>query len=435
LLAERESWGSRLGFILSAVGFAAGVGNIWRFPYIVGEYGGGVFLVFYLLVVFLIGIPLFSIEVALGKKTRKDPVGAYKTIRPGKPWFLNGYLNILTMLLIMGYVAPVVGWIFAYMVKSALGVFQHMSPNQIKQYFDHFTSTPSEVLLWTIFLVALLVVVLIRGLNKGIEKINKIMLPVLFVILLILIFRSLTLDGAEKGLVFYLKPDFSKFTLDGALAAVGQAFFSIGVAMAGSLVYGSYLRKKDKIVSNTVIIGLSDTMVAVLAGLIIFPIVFAFGLKPDSGFGLTFITMPNIFNQLPAGNLFATLFFLLFFLAAFTSFLGGAESVIAHLGDEWKIPRKTGTLITAGLILMIAVPSALSMTVFGGLDFAANNIFLILGALVMTIFVGWVWPIEQFFETAGIQSKIARFFWIVIIKFVAPMAIIIIWLSRLGVIG
>lgn len=433
-MAERESWGSRIGFVLSAIGYAVGIGNLWRFPYMVGKYGGGAFLVFYLLVVFLIAIPLFSIEISLGKATRKDPVGAYKKLRPKTPWFLNGYVNVLSNLVITGYVAPVVGWIAAYFFKSISGVFSEMSSGEIETYYHNFTSNPKEVILWTLILIVGLVVVLLRGLNKGVEKINKILLPSLFFILLILIIRSLSFEGAGKGIAFYLKPDFSKFTVEAALAAVGQAFFSIGVALSAGLVYGSYMRKQDKIVPNATIIGLSDTFIAVLAGFMIFPIVFEFGLEPGAGFGLTFITMPNVFNRMPMGNLFAGLFFLLFFLAAFTSFLGGTEAIIAHLRDEWKIPRKAGTLITIGMVLAIAIFASMSTKIFEKVDYACNNIFLILGALVMTIFVGRVWPLREFFKVAEIQSKPSRLFWLIIIQYFAPVMIIIIWLTKLGVI-
>lgn len=433
-MVERENWGTRIGFIFSSIGYAVGIGNLWRFPYSVGRYGGGVFLLFYLLVVFLVAIPLFSIEISLGKATRKDPVGAYRKIRPKSPWFLNGYVHVLVNLVVTGYTAPVVGWIAAYLFKSISGVFSRMSPGEIEAYYQDFVSSPLEVVSWTLILIVALVAVLLRGLNRGIEKINKILMPSLFFILLILIGRSLSLEGASKGIAFYLKPDFSKFTAEAALAAVGQAFFSIGVALGAGLVFGSYMRKQDKIVSNAAIIGLSDTFIAVLAGFMVFPIVFAFGLEPGAGFGLTFITMPNVFNQMPLGHLFALLFYLLFFLAAFTSFLGGTESIIAHLRDTWKIPRKTGTLITAGLILAIAIPASASLGFFGKVDYAANNIFLILGALLMTIFVGRVWPLREFLKVADVQSRPARLYWVIIIQYFAPLMIILIWLTKLGVI-
>ncbi len=434
MIDERESWGSRIGFVLASIGYAVGIGNLWRFPSMVGKYGGGIFLLFYLLVVILIGIPMLSIEISLGKATRKDPVGAYKLLRPRTPWFLNGYVNVLTNLVITGYVAPVAGWIAAYFFKSLAGVFSRMSPGEIETYYQTFTSNPLEVTLWTLILIGGLVVVLLRGVRKGVERINKILMPGLFLILLFLITRSLSLEGAGRGIAFYLKPDFSKFTVEAALAAVGQAFFSMGIALSAAHIFGSYMRKQDKIVPNAVIIGMSDLFIAVLAGFMIFPIVFAFGLDPGSGFGLTFITMPNIFNQLPLGNLIAATFYLLFFLAAFTSFLGGTEAIVAHLKDQWNIPRKSGTFVMAGLVLTIAVLASTSTKVFEKVDYACNNIFLILGALLMVIFVGRVWPLKEFFATAEVRTKPARIFWLIIIKYFAPVMLILIWLSQLGII-
>jgi|SaaInlStandDraft_4_1057021.scaffolds.fasta_scaffold04348_2 neurotransmitter:Na+ symporter, NSS family len=425
-MTKRENWTSRISFILSAIGFAAGIGNLWRFPYLVGKYGGGVFLLFYLAIVTIIGIPLLSIEIALGKTTKKDPVGAYKKLAPKKLWFLNGYINILTIVLILGYASIVGGWIVGYFFKSAIGTFSGMAPSEITSYFASFISNPIEVIGWTVAFIAGIAIILLRGLNKGVEKVNKIMLPALFLVLIILIIRSLTLPGITKGLIFYFKPDISKFTLEGALAAIGQAFYSIGVAMTASLVYGSYLNKKEKIVSNAMIIGFADTLVAILAGLIIFPSVAAFGLEAGAGPGLTFITMPNVFNQIAFGNFFGSLFYLLFFLAAFTSFVGGAEGVIAHLRDEWGITRKKGVYITTATMLAIAIPSAISSIVFEKLDFFTNNYLIITGGLIMTIFVGWGWPMENFLKQANIKSKILRILWTFIIKFFAPLVIIII---------
>ncbi len=433
-MEERENWGSRIGFILASIGYAVGMGNLWRFPAMVGQYGGGIFLLFYLLVVFLIGIPMLSIEISLGKSTRKDPVGAYKTLKPGTPWYLNGYVNVLTNLVITGYTAPVAGWIAAYFFKSLSGTFSGKSPVEIEAYYHSFTSNPIEVILWTLILISGLVFVLHRGVKKGVEKVNKILMPGLLVVLLALIIRGLFLPRAVEGIAFYFKPDISKFTVEAALAAVGQAFFSMGIALSAAHIFGSYMRKQDKIIPNAVIIGVSDLTVAVLAGLMIFPIVAAFGLNPETGFGLTFITMPNIFNQMPMGQLFAGLFFLLFFMAAFTSFLGGTEAIVAHLRDKWGIPRKTGIFVMAGLVLSIATFSIISTKIFEKIDFLCTNIFLILGALVMTVFVGRVWPISKFFEAAEIRSKPMQVFWMILIRYFIPVMLIVIWLSQLGII-
>ena len=434
-MTQRESWRSRITFLLSSIGFAAGIGNLWRFPYLVGKYGGGIFLLFYLVAVALIGISLLATEISLGRATQKDPVGAYKKLAPQKFWFLNGYLNVFTMVLISGYSSIVGGWIMAYFFKTIAGGFANMAAPEIAESFHSFVADPVEVIIWTAVFIGALTTVLLKGLNRGVETANRLMLPALSVIMLILLARALTLPGLSKGLVFFLKPEMSHFSLEGALAALGQAFFSIGIAMAAGLVYGSYLGKGEKIISNAVIIAFADTLIAIVAGLIIFPSVAAFGLEPGAGPGLTFITMPNVFNQMPLGNIFGALFYLLFFLAAFTSFLGGAEAIVAHLRDEWHMTRTRGVTITAAAMLCIAIPSAFTTTVFSTLDSLVNNYLLIIGALVMTLFAGWVWPINKFFEEAGVRSKTLKVFWGFNIKFLVPAIIVMIWLSQLGILG
>ncbi|MFC2164512.1 sodium-dependent transporter [Acidobacteriota bacterium] len=434
-MKERESWTTRVGFILATLGFSAGIGNLWRFPYLTGKYGGGIFLLFYMIIVVLLAIPLFTVEITLGKVTRKDPVGAYKTLKPKSPWFLNGYLNVATMLLIAGYAAPIVGSIFAYIFKTAVGTFSGRTSQEIADYYASFSSNGLEVVIWTLLATAILVIILRRGLNKGVEAANNIMMPALFIIIIILIVRALTLPGVSKGLTFYLKPDIAKFTWEGALAAIGQAFFAIGVAMCVALVYGSYLPKESKkVVSNSAIVVLSSTVIAFMAGLIIFPSVFSFGLDPSSGIGLTFITMPNVFNKMPAGTVFGTLFYILFFLAALTSFIGAFEGIGAFLRDNFNFSRNKSVLTVGIGVMILATLSASSQKFFGIADFLSNNIFLILGALGMAVFVGWVWKMPQFAKAAGIESKRALFIWTVLVKYIAPIVILVTWLAQLGVI-
>ncbi len=433
-MAEKEYWGSRLGLILASIGYAVGMGNIWRFPYMVGQHGGGVFLVVYFLAVILIAIPLFSIEVAMGKASGHAPAGAYRALRPKGPWFLNGHIHVLVNLIATGFTAPVAGWIIAYLVKTPSGLFSGMGAEEVEAYFGAFSNNSLEVMGWTTILIVLIVLVLIRGLNRGLERMNKMMMPALLVLLLVLIIRGLTLEGAGQGVLFYLKPDFSKFTFQAIPAAVGQAFFSVGVAFGAAMVFGSYMRPKERVVSNAMIIGFSDMAVATLAGFLVFPIVFAFGLEPQAGIGLVFITMPNIFNQMPFGEVFAVLFYLLFFLAAFSSFLGGTEAIAAHFRELWNLSRARSLLVTAGMVMTIAVLSSTSTEVLARIDYIAINAFLIFGALMMVVFVGWVWPIEGFLDTAGLHRRGARIFWTGLIKYFAPAAIIVIWLSQLNII-
>jgi NSS family neurotransmitter:Na+ symporter len=279
-----------------------------------------------------------------------------------------------------------------------------------------------------------LVLVLRRGLKKGIELANNIMMPALLIILVILIVRALTLPDVSQGLSFYLKPDIHKFSWDGALAAIGQTFFAVGVAMATALVYGSYLPKESrKVISNSTIIVLASTLIAFMAGLIIIPSVYAFGLDPAAGAGLTFITMPNVFNQMPAGRLFGTLFYILFFLAALTSFIGAFEGIIAWIRDQLGITREKGVWVVGGGILLLSSLSAASTKIFNLADYVVNNVFLIFGALFMTLFVGWVWGVPNFARAAGIGSHSARLVWSFLIKFLIPLIIVLVGLNELGI--
>ncbi len=432
-MTDRERWTTRITFILATLGFSAGIGNLWRFPYLVGKYGGGIFLLFYLLVAVILTIPLFSLEVSLGKASGKDPVGAYKALAPGSKWFLNGYLNIIALILVVGYAIPIVGSILAYICKTAAGTFTKMSPADITDYYRAFSSNGAEVMLWTILAVGILILILRRGLKKGVEAANNFMMPALFVILVVLIIRAVTLPGVARGLSFYLKPDLSKFSWEGALAAIGQNFFAIGVGMAVAVVYGSYLPPKEKkVVANVGIIVIASTTIAFMTGLIIFPSVFAFSLDPASGVGLTFMTMPNVFNRMPAGTLFGTLFYILFFLAALTSFIGAFEGIVAWLRDQFRIPRNRGVVATGIGVLVLASFSAFSQHFFSIADYIVNNILLILGALFISIFVGWVWSIPQFADVVGMESQKKQALWTVLIKYLVPIVIFVTWLFQLG---
>jgi NSS family neurotransmitter:Na+ symporter len=385
-----------------------------------------------MLIVFLVAIPLFSIEITLGKATRKDPVGAYKTLAPGSFWYLNGYLNVFTMFIISGYAASIIGTILAYLFKTAVGTFAGLTSSEVEAYYSVFSSNWPELMIWTTATVLILVLILSRGLVAGVERANKIMMPALFIIMVILMVRALTLPGVSEGLSFYLKPDFEKFTWEGALAAIGHSFFAIGVAMAVALVYGSYLPRGSKhVISNAVIVALASTLIGFMVGLVIFPSIFSFDLDPAAGTGLTFITMPNVFNKMPAGTFFGTLFFLLFFLAAITSFIGAYEAIVAFLRDQHGIPRRKGVWYMGAGVVLIAAMTTYSSKLFLLADYMANDIFLILGALLMSIFVGWVWKIPNFAEAAGIRSPGAKAMWSFLIRYLAPTVILVCWIAQL----
>ncbi len=430
---ERERFSSKIGFFLSAIGFAIGIGSLWRFPYLVGRYGGGIFLLFYVLIIFGIAIPLFVLEMALGSASQKNPAGAYRQLGKGKAWTLNGYLNIFAMQLLLGYTMPVAGWVMAYIFKTGLGTFQALSPAQIGEYFGAFIANTPEVIAWSAATVVLVVLIIGRGLNKGLEFANSLCMPALFLILTVLIVRSLTLPGATEGLVYYLKPDFSKFTARAVYDCIGQAFFAIGVGMAAGIVFGSYLKQEQKsLLKQGLHIGSALTLAGFLSGLVIFPAVFSFGLEPAGGPGLTFVTMPNVFNKMPMGTLFGVLFYVLFYLAALSSWLGGAEAVVASYMEEFGFSRKKAVYTVGGTMFAIGCVSAYSMDFFETADTVLNNA-LIAGGLLLTLFVGWSWGMRKFFDEAGIRSSTTQAIFTIIVKYVAPATIIILGLSMHGV--
>lgn len=431
-MAQRESFSSKIGFFLSAIGFAIGIGSLWRFPYLVGKYGGGLFLLLYVVIIFAIATPLLVLELALGGASGKNPVGAYRELGKGKGWSLNGYLNVFAMQLLLGYTMPVAGWVTGYIFKTGAGVFQTMSPAQIGEYFGAFMGNAPEVIAWSSLTVVLVVLIINRGLNKGLEMANAVCMPALFIILFVLIIRSVTLPGAGEGLAYYLKPDFSKFTFEAVYDCLGQAFFAIGVGMAAGIVFGSYLKQEQKsLVQQGFHIGGALLLAGFLSGLVIFPAVFAFNLEPAGGPGLTFVTMPNVFNQMPMGSFFGVLFYILFYLAALSSWLGGTEAVVAAYMEEFGLSRKTAVYVVGAVMLAIGSIAAYSMDFFEMADNIVNN-SLVVGGLVLTVFVGWFWGMDRFFGEAAIQSPAMRTAFTIIVKYVAPAGIIFLGLGMHG---
>lgn len=434
-VTEKQEFGSRLGMILATVGFAAGVGNLWRFPYLVGTNGGGIFLLFYLVIVLIVGIPLLTAELSIGSAGGRNPVGSYRNLSDNKIWVFNGYLHLLAAVLIAAYTMPVYAWILYYVFNTVMGNLQGLDPAAVGATFDNLVGNHTQLFLWAGINVFFIIMVVRNSLQKGIEKIAKILLPALIVIMVALAIRGLTLPNAMEGIKFYLMPDLSKFTLESAFAALGQAFFSIGIAMAVSMVFASYMNEKDKvkIVENAAIISLADTGIALLAGFMIFPSVFAFGLEPNAGPGLTFVTMPNVFNQMAGGQIWGSLFYLGFYFAAFTSVIAAWEAPISYFMQEHKMTRKKSLFITAVLIIAIAIPATWSMAIFDKLDYIQNNFILVFGALFMTLFVGWVWGIDNFCQAARIKNKTLRSVFSILIKYVNPLIIIILILNLFGI--
>ncbi len=445
---KRDGFGSKFGVIMAAAGSAVGLGNIWRFPYVAGENGGGAFLLIYIGFVVLIGVPAMIAELTIGRRGQSDAVGSFKNLRKGSLWWLIGFGGIATAFMILAFYSTVAGWTMHYTYLAVIDAFSGKSVDELNQIFEQFHTSSFMPIFWQVIFMALSAGIILGGVKNGIEKYTKVLMPLLFVILIILDIRALTLDGAKAGLEFLFKPDFSKVTSATLLEALGQAFFSLSLGMGVLITYGSYISKKDNLTNTAFEVAFFDTLVAILAGVAIFPAVFAFGIQPNAGPELVFLTLPNLFQQMAGGYFFAVLFFLLLVVAAVTSSISLLEVVVAYFVEEFGMSRKVATLYTAGGSLFLGILSTLSFgvlkdttifgnTVFDLLDFVSSNIMLPLGGLLIVIFVGWVLKKEDVRDelTNGGTLKLRfcglfRF----LIKFVVPVAIALVFMNSIGLI-
>jgi len=443
---HRGQWSSRMGFIFAAAGSAIGLGNIWRFPYVVGENGGAAFVIAYVVFVFLIGLPYMFAELALGRSAHKNPVGAIKSIVPQSQWKLVGYLGVITGVGILSFYGVIAGWTVAYIFKMMSGKIGD---------FSAFISDPLTVILLYALFIFITATIVSGGVSGGIEKWSKILMPVFFVLLISLIIYSNSLDGAVKGLVFYLNPDFSKLTGRILLAALGQAFFSLSLGMGLMITYGSYLSKKENLTTSAFYIGIFDTMIAIMAGLIIFPALFSMGESPAAGPSLVFVVFPKLFMQMPGGLFVGTIFFLLLSVAALTSTISLLEVPVAFMIDEKKVTRKKIVWVVALFTFVIGIPCALSQgandffTNFGWIperltkpDFLSQMSFvfgdfsLAFGAFMLSIFVGWVWGANRAADEIEVSAPgfmKLRGLWIFLIRYFIPLVIFVILLNLFGV--
>lgn len=438
---EREQWASKLGFVLAAAGSAVGLGNIWRFPYITGQNGGAAFVILYILLVFVIGFSVMMAEIAIGRKAELNAVGSFRKVRGG-PWVLVGWMGIAAGFIILSYYGVIGGWTFKYIFASFTGLMEAGAAGEAGNFFGGFVSNTVQVVGLQLLFMLVVIWVVYKGIGEGIEKYCKILMPALFVLLLVLIVRSVTLPGSGEGLSFYMKPDFSKLSGDVFLAALGQAFFSLSLGMGCMITYGSYLNKDSYIPGAAAQVCFLDTMVAILAGFVIFPAVFAFGLEPGAGAGLTFVTLPSVFSQMPGGTFWSALFFLLLFVAALTSAISLLEVVCAYFIDELKWSRHKATVVMGLVIFAIGIPSAYSLTgnlkvagkdFLDAADFLASNVLLPLGGLFISLFVGWFWTDEAKKEVTnqGETPFGLTGLWIWVCRIVAPVAIAIIFFRGL----
>ncbi len=445
---DRGQWSSRAGFVFAAAGSAIGLGNIWRFPYVTGQSGGAAFVILYLICVGLICLPYLIAELALGRHSKKNPVGAVRAVRPRSPWVFVGALCVLTGVFILSYYSVIAGWAAGYIVKM---IVAPSSP-----FGTFIASAPVVIPLLALFLI-LTVLVVMGGVERGIERWSRVLMPVLLLLMLLIIVRSVTLPGASEGLAFYLKPDFSKVDGSVFLAALGQAFFSLSLGMGAMITYGSYLSPREDLISAAGYVAVFDTVIALLAGFMIFPALFSVGESPNAGPALVFIVLPKIFQSLPFGSVIGVLFFILLTIAALTSTVSLLEVVVSYFVDEKNWTRKKSVWVVALVTFFIGLPSALSqgatpalsdLTRYFGenglfgqrdflslMDFIWGNLSLAIGGLLLSLFVGWVWGANkaavEVREGSGSPAWLATG-WSFFIRYVCPALILLVLLNLFG---
>lgn len=428
---QNEGFSSILGFIMVAIGLALGIGTLWRFPYVVGENGGAIFIFLYILIILVIGIPLMTCEVTIGYATGNAAIDAYKTLKPNTKWYLAGYLHTLAALIIVGYTSVIYAWIIKYIAGAFMGDFVGLDSQSIQTYFDAFNAKKTTVFIFFLINFALNNAVIILGVQKGIERVSKILIPVLFVIMIIIIFFGLRLPGAKEGITFLFKPDFSKFSFNSVITCLGQAFFALGLAMLGSMVFGSYIKEKDEnIFKDSSVICLALVFAGILSGFMILPIVFATGLTPGEGVGLTFLTLPLAFNVVPFGRVLSILFYFGFYIAAFTSSVGVLEAIVGQFMERFKLERIKALMLASAIIVAIAAVSIFYDPAFAFLDNIESNYILVIGCLIIALFSARAWKMENLLEAANIKSPFVRAWMNISIKYVSPIVIVIIFLSQ-----
>lgn len=445
---KRENFGSKLGIVAAAAGSAVGLGNIWKFPYITGQNGGAAFILVYLACILLIGIPVMLSEFALGRKNNVNAVESFKKIAPKSKWHFTGYLAVATSFIILSFYAIIAGWVLSYVWRSALGKFKEIPENGFGDFFNELVANPLEPTICTLIVLIITALIVLGGIKSGVEKFSKIVMPILVGLILLLIVRSVTLDGAGAGIEFLLKPDFSKLSVGGVLEALGHSFYTLSLGMGIIITYGSYINKKENLVTLSYQVAIADTVIALMAGLIIFPAVFAYGLEPGAGPSLLFITIPAVFKAMPLGSIFEILFFVLIAIAALTSTVSLMETSVTFLSEQFKIDRKKTTIIVTLGLFILAIPSILSFgplsdlmligdrSIFDSLDFLTSNILLPLGGILVCLFVAWVWGASKASEeitSYGEHKFVGKRLYMFSVKYLAPFAILLIFLYGLGV--
>jgi neurotransmitter:Na+ symporter, NSS family len=447
VVGPRDSFSSKFGVIAAAAGSAIGLGNIWRFPYVLGQNGGGAFLLIYVLFIAAIGIPVMLSEFAIGRKAQRNPVGAFKSIAPGRPWHLVGLLGVVSAFIILAFYTVVAGWTLEYLVQSVKWMilsgdigFREMDNTEIRRFFSEhyqkFTTGIWRPILWFGVMMFFTGYIVISGVKNGIEKYAKILMPVLLLLLLVLVIRSVTLDGAREGIIFLFKPDFSAIAREPMriiIEALGQAFFSLSIGMGTLITYGSYIQKKENLANTAVNVAAADTLIAVVAGLAIFPAVFAFGIDPGQGPELVYITLPVIFTNMAGGLLWAFLFFLLLCFAAITSTISVLEVIVAYFSEQLSMSRRNAAILAMISVGFLGILCAVSGDVFAVFN-ATPDLMLPLGGFFIVVFVGWFLSGKDSRKELSSDGKYRiRYFRLFnfLVRFVAPLAIAL--LFALGV--
>lgn len=413
---QRENFKSRLGFILISAGCAIGIGNVWKFPYVAGQNGGGIFVLFYLLFLVMVGAPALTMEFAVGRASRKSVLGCYQELEPkGSKWHLHGYVALLGNYVIMMFYTTVAGWMVSYFYRFLVNDFKGLDTKGVSDKFEHMLSDPWSMGFWMALIVVVGIVICSMGLQNGVEKISKPMMIGLLGLIAVLAVNSVLLKGGMEGVKFYLVPDWKKVhevgLLNVIIAAMNQAFFTLSVGMGGMEIFGSYMGRERSLFGESLQIAGLDTFVALMSGLIIFPACFAYGINPGEGPELIFITLPNVFIQMPGGRLWGALFFLFMTFAAFSTIIGVFENIIASCMDKWEISRKKSSLINGIIILIGSVPAVLGYNVWKNFqprgagstildleDFLVSNLILPGGAIVFLLFcmTKWGWGFENY---------------------------------------
>ncbi|MBR4893227.1 MAG: sodium-dependent transporter [Clostridia bacterium] len=447
---QREKLSSRLGFILISAGCAIGLGNVWRFPFITGQYGGAAFVILYLFFLVIFGLPIMAMEFSVGRASGASVATSFKKLEPkGTKWHIFGYFAMVGNYLLMMFYTTVCGWMFYYFVKMLKGDFVGLSPTQVADAFSGMVSDPVTLTIWMVISVLLGFGICALGLQKGVEKITKVMMSSLFVILLILVVRAVTLPGAKDGLKFYLMPDFKKMFEAGAFevisAAMGQAFFTLSIGIGSMAIFGSYIDKDRALMGESLNILALDTSVALLSGLIIFPACFAFGVNADSGPSLVFITLPNIFNNMAGGRIWGTLFFAFMSFAALSTVIAVFENIISFAMDLWNFSRKKAVIINIFLVIILSIPCVLGFNVLSGItplgagsnimdleDFIVSNNLLPIGSLVYLFFCvtkyGWGW--DNFIKEVNTGKGIKFPKWLrIYVTYILPIVVLFLFVQ------